>query len=202
MRFVGSDWQYSIIYVSCKYKVRNRLWGVFSERVIWGVSSERVMWGDWGIFRDWGIWGGWGLGMRNLRWQCDQCAKWNQTWIFHFYVQCTYSDQIVVMRVEKFLSSQKLEGTMNRKAEKKFIDIWMWLVQHGWIHSIDLLFKLLIKEDIHQGWKHLMFLTMLMRNKPKWFWQGVKWTYHRLPSSFVRTVCMEIPVVSEVSVKD
>ena len=56
---------------------------------------------------------------------CDQCAKWNQTWIFHFYVQCTYSDQIVVMRVEKFLSSQKLEGTMNRKAEEKFIDIWM-----------------------------------------------------------------------------
>ena len=64
---------------------------------------------------------------------------------------------------------------------------------------IDLLFKLMIKEDKHQGWKHLEVLTMLMRNKSKWFWQVVKLTYHRLPSSFVSTVCSEISVVSEVS---
>ena len=49
---------------------------------------------------------------------CDQCAKWNQTWIFHFYVQCTYSDQIVVMRVEKF-NHLKIGRNHEQKGRRK-----------------------------------------------------------------------------------
>ena len=77
---------------------------------------------------------------------------------------------------------------MNRIAEETLINMLTWLVRHGWIHSIDLLFKLLIEEEIHQGWKHLKFLTMLMRNNLKWIWQDVKWPYHSF-GSWLHEIC-------------
>ena len=42
---------------------------------------------------------------------CDQCTEQNTNWIV--YDQCTVT-QVVVMRVEKVLSTRHLEGTMNK----------------------------------------------------------------------------------------